>query len=295
MQYREYPPGPHLSAVVECLWTLEGHARDLAGAIQPVLPDGRPELVVHLGDPFDRIGEGGGLERQPDVIFAGQLSRQLVLRPTGRMSVLGVRFRPYGAAAFVREPQHRLVGLTLDAGDLSASVAVIADVVRHSARSLQEAVTLMQERLAPVTTTAAIDRRVVQAVAAIARSGGTLAIDDLAGRLDTTRRHLERLFLRSVGLPPKRLARITRFQRALAALEGAGGGARGALAAHACGYADQAHFIRDFRELAGCAPGAHLLGRAELTGFFSGGAPPGASGTSGRAFRVSDANGLTEL
>jgi AraC-like DNA-binding protein len=41
------------------------------------------------------------------------------------------------------------------------------------------------------------------------------------------------------------------------------------LAAHACGYADQAHFIRDFRELAGCSPGAHLLDRAELTGFFA--------------------------
>ena len=270
MQYREYSPLPDLSDVVECLWTLEGHARDLTGAMQPVLPDGRPELVVHLGDPFERIDECGGAERQSGVIFAGQLSRRLVLRPTGPMAVLGVRFRPYGAAAFVREPQHRLLGVTLDAADLSAALARAAAVVRHSSRLLEEAVTLMQEQLAPVAMTAAIDRRVVQAVAAITRSGGTLAIDDLARRLDTTRRHLERLFLRTVGVPPKRLARITRFQRALAALERAGIGARGALAAHACGYADQAHFIREFRELAGCAPGAHLLDRAELTGFFSG-------------------------
>jgi AraC-like DNA-binding protein len=51
-------------------------------------------------------------------------------------------------------------------------------------------------------------------------------------------------------------------------MEGGGAGS-GALAAHACGYADQAHFIRDFRELAGCSPGVHLLERAELTGFFT--------------------------
>jgi AraC-like DNA-binding protein len=44
---------------------------------------------------------------------------------------------------------------------------------------------------------------------------------------------------------------------------------RGTRTAATCGYADQAHFIRDFSEFAGCAPGAHLLRRAELNGFFS--------------------------
>jgi len=35
---------------------------------------------------------------------------------------------------------------------------------------------------------------------------------------------------------------------------------------------DQAHVVRDFRELAECTPSAHLLQRAELTGFFAGAA-----------------------
>jgi transcriptional regulator GlxA family with amidase domain len=84
-----------------------------------------------------------------------------------------------------------------------------------------------------------------------------------------TRRHLERLFDAAVGLPPKHLARLTRFQRAIRILESEAHGPRGVRAAHACGYADQAHFIRDFHALAGCAPGAHLLARAEMTAFFT--------------------------
>src|SRR4051794_32609530 len=112
MEYREHTPVARLAPLLECLWTLQGDARKLAGETQPVLPDGRTELVVHFGDPFERI-EDGTAQLQPAVIFAGQLTHRLVLRPTGRISVLGVRFRPYGAATFVREPQGRLVGLTL--------------------------------------------------------------------------------------------------------------------------------------------------------------------------------------
>jgi AraC-like DNA-binding protein len=222
--------------------------------------------VVHLGDPFERIEEGTA-ELQPAVIFAGQLTRRLVLRPTGRISVLGVRFRPYGAATFVREPQWCLVGLTLDASEISSPLARAASHVRESARSLDDAVASMQEQLVGELPIVAIDSRVASAVAAIDRFEGLVGIDDLSVSVETTRRHLERLFHEQVGVSPKRLARITRFQRALTVLQGAG---TGVLAAHASGYADQAHFIRDFRELAGCSPGAHLLEAAELTGFFSG-------------------------
>jgi AraC-like DNA-binding protein len=275
MEYREYVPLARLSSFLECMWTLEGHSRELAGEMQPVLPDGRPEVVLHFGDPFERFNDvegdspgDGGAMRQPDAIFAGQLAGRLLLRPTGRVSVLGVRFRPHGAAAIVREPQNRLVGLTLDAASVSVPLARSATIVLESARSLAEAVPLMQEQLVALLSTSSMDPRVARAVAAIERSGGLVGIDELAVSIDTTRRHLERLFLQSVGMSPKRLARVTRFQRAVGVLEGGGAGS-GALAAHACGYADQAHFIRDFRELAGCSPGVHLLERAELTGFFT--------------------------
>jgi len=86
-----------------------------------------------------------------------------------------------------------------------------------------------------------------------------------------TRRHMERQFRQVVGMTPKRLARIARFQRAVRFLEGDGDAGRqgGAVTAAACGYADQAHFIRDFRDLAGCPPTQHLLSKGVLTGFFT--------------------------
>ena len=54
-------------------------------------------------------------------------------------------------------------------------------------------------------------------------------------------------------MPPKAVGRILRFERAVARLRA--GDDLGALALD-CGYYDQAHFNRDFREFAGVTPTA---------------------------------------
>jgi AraC-like DNA-binding protein len=277
MQYREYAPAAPLASVVACVWTLEGHARELEDDKQPVLPDGRAEFVVHFGDRFERCDPDIAPQRQPSAIFAGQLDRPIALRPTGHVAVLGVRFRPDGAARFMRVPQHELIGSTLDVACVSPALAAVARVVRESAPTLQHAVPIVERLLTDAIAEHERDRRLVFVVEAIVRRGGLVSIDAAAAAAGLSRRHLERLFLRDVGLPPKQLARIARFQRALRILERDTDPPRGLRAAHASGYADQAHFIRDFRELAGCPPGEHLLRRAELTGFFTG-ATAGRSG-----------------
>lgn len=129
------------------------------------------------------------------------------------------------------------------------------------------AVPLVQEALVQLVDAARIDDRVRHVVAAIGRRRGQVSIARLASDVSWTRRHLERRFLATVGMDP-RLARIARFQHALQLIEHADTDRPGTTTAAACGYADQAHFIRDFRDLAGCAPGAHLLRQGVLTGLF---------------------------
>lgn len=270
MVYEEVRPVPALASVVERLWTLEGHASALGGDPQPVLPDGRPELVLHLGDAFDRLGATGDGERQASLLFAGQLTGQLLLRPTGLIRVLGVRFHPHGAPALVRAPLRDLAGCTLDLGSLFAPLARALGSVRDTARDLREAAALVQRVLLGAMDPTRIDPRIEHAVRAIDRRAGRVSIDRLAFDAGVSRRHLERGFLQHVGVSPKRLARIARFQRALRFLERADADRRGTITAAACGYADQAHFVRDFRDLAGCAPTEHLMNKGILTGFFSG-------------------------
>jgi AraC-like DNA-binding protein len=267
VQYKEYASSPALAPLVHCVWTLEGHVCELTD-LQPILPDGRPEIIMHLGDAFDRVGRDGAAERQPAVLIAGQLLGPLMLRPTGHIAVVGVRLQPHGAAALLDEPAADLVNVTIGVDVVSRRLAHALEAVRERVRSVRDAVAAVQRCLETHVDISRVDPRVRSAVGEIQRARGCVTVEDVAARVALTPRHLERRFRTTVGISPKRLARITRFQHALRMLERLDSRQRGTLTAASCGYADQAHFIRDFREMAGCPPGAHLLRQAELNGFF---------------------------
>lgn len=263
MRYVEYAPLARLAPFVRCVWTLEGQA---TGEVSPVLPDGRPELILHLGDPFELIDARGVPSRQPAAVFAGQLTERLLMRPRGRAAVVGVRFHPHSAAALLPIPQSELAGPPIAIDVLSAPLTRAVESVRSATADPAEAAALLQIALCDLLNAREVDARVRVAVECIDRARGNIAMTRVAEAAGLTPRHLERLFYRHVGVGPKRLARIARFQRAIVLLES--GGMGGAETAADCGYADQAHFVRDFRLLAGCSPSAHLLSGTELTGFF---------------------------
>jgi AraC-like DNA-binding protein len=267
VQYHEQAALPELAGVVERIWTLEGHAMPGDGP-QPVLPDGRPELVLHLGTPFRLVSEAGHEVRQSSILFVGQLRSRLLLRPDGPIGIVGIRFHPHGAAGLLRAPQHELAGAPIGLEALHPALRRALAAVEPGRGGLDAAARHAQRVLAAWLDRNRIDRRVSHAVALLARTRGRLSIDRVAASSGMTRRHLERRFLDHVGLTPKRFARIMRFQHALRLLDQPDAALGGARAAAECGFADQAHFARDFRELAGCPPSRHLLQKAELTGFF---------------------------
>jgi AraC-like DNA-binding protein len=94
----------------------------------------------------------------------------------------------------------------------------------------------------------------------LAESGGAARILDLAREIGWSRKHLRTRFLEQVGLAPKTVARVMRFQGALQQI-GAATRVNWAQLASDCGYADQAHFNRDFRDFAGNSPEAYLRAR----------------------------------
>jgi AraC-like DNA-binding protein len=79
-------------------------------------------------------------------------------------------------------------------------------------------------------------------------TGGRLPVGALAREVGWSRRHLAARLRAETGLAPKAAARVIRFERACDRLRR---GAPLAAVAADCGYADQQHLARDFRDLAG--------------------------------------------
>ena len=97
----------------------------------------------------------------------------------------------------------------------------------------------------------ALDPRLSKALHEVFARHGDVSIAALARSSGAHTRTLTRLFEHAVGVSPKRFARIVRLQSALRVLPA---GESWASVAHRLGYCDQAHFIREVRELFGSPP-----------------------------------------
>jgi len=266
MRYKEIHPALPLARHIECFWTLSDEGKPGSAGPERILPDGCVEMILNFAEPF-RQHESGVAHHQPKQFVVGQMERHLVIEPTGGVDLLGVRFRPAGAFPFLRFPMSELTGR------IEPLSAVVGPIAREVCGRLADArpadrIRVLEGILLRRLGDARHDQVDVEAaVSHILRSAGRTAVSALAV-LGTGERQLERRFRERVGLSAKRLSRIIRFQSTFRAAE-RGAVASGAELAAACGYYDQAHFIREFRQFSGESPAAFLERIAPLTAAFT--------------------------
>jgi AraC-like DNA-binding protein len=122
-----------------------------------------------------------------------------------------------------------------------------------SARSLAERIVALRQEVALSVTGA---RRLSPEVAWVHRQlrrEPNTKVGRLASELNWRPARLVNAFRREVGLPPKSIGRLARFDRARDHLAGGKPITLAEIAAR-CGYADQAHFNREFRAFSGRTP-----------------------------------------
>ena len=255
VRYREIPPSARLRPIVQSFWTLD---HDAAAAPQRVVPDGHPELILNLGEPFEYLRHGRW-HRQPRAFFAGQIRGPLMLRPNGRARILGVRFTPHGAAAVLDPPMYELAGRFTSIDDFAPALHRALDRALDS----PDPIAMVESALLATEST---DRAIAEAVRRITHWRGALSLTGLAADLSLSNRQFERRFNASVGLPPKLFCRMQRFVQVFRVI-GANKN-RWVETALACGYYDQAHLIRDFKYFSGETPAALVSDEADLARHF---------------------------
>jgi AraC-like DNA-binding protein len=246
--YRALPVPDAIRAFVDGIWSYRGR-----GVPHRVLPDGCLDFIVNLGS-----GRGA---------VVGPMSRAIVVPVRDGVTSFGVRFRPGHAARFIDAHASELLDTQGALGALTR-VGMLAERLAEAPSDAERVSTIQRILLEAGARTRAADALVEHAVTQIARTRGQIAVHALAAGVGLSERQLERRFLERVGLGPKRLARITRFERALGLLERREL-SQAEIAARA-GYSDEPHLLRDFRALAGITPATLLCERVRDVGFVQG-------------------------
>ena len=86
MHYTEILPSVHLREPIKYFWTLEQTNINHSHTPEPVLPDGRMELIFDLADSFKRYHFDGRAEIQPTTIVVGQTLRSTIVEPLGKIT-----------------------------------------------------------------------------------------------------------------------------------------------------------------------------------------------------------------
>lgn len=238
----------------------------VAPALHRGLPSPWLTLIVTLDDPLSLLDDPGDPTRRRDfgALIGGLHTTPALVHHDGHQSGIQVALRPLGARALLGLPAGELGRLDLHAHEiLGRGVDGLRDRLR-SVSSWDVRFALLDTFLtARIRSAAPPAPEVAHAWDLLIRSRGTVSVDAVGREVGWSPRHLRERVRLETGLSPKSLARVIRFDRARRLLRTgaavtAGTGPSAADVAARCGYADQSHLTRDFRDLAGTTPTAWL-------------------------------------
>lgn len=259
MHIKSYDIIPALQPYVKLICTMECDDDTDTNYIR-VLPDACVELFLNYTiTPVAIISNE--LHKRSIVTF--RMSRPKDVQMRKGSGVIAVCFYPGMAYRFIQIPMHALSDTTAALSDIWGCIATqLEDEIAESS-SNELRVSLLQKYLFKKLGNDKNDSHIAHCLRQVQLSAGSITVGKLVNDTGLSQRHLSRKFQEYVGLSPKEYLRVSRFILSLVHLKSY---PVFSLTEIACksGYYDQAHFIRDYKDYTGYAPGqlmraSHIL------------------------------------
>lgn len=250
------------------------------------LPSPEVPLLINFATPHSRGDSGGGWTRFDGSWIVGLHDTHQLSEASGAREFLIARFTPLGAHLFLGVPMDAIANRAVALSDLDKGLAQTIAARVGRARGWSARFAAMEALIGARVADADVPDATSLAWRALVAADGRITLGALAAKMDCSHRTMIAQFRAHVGLTPKTAARLLRFDRAVRALnaasrrrsgapggkpfiEIAGKGVRAANIAWAdvatdCGYFDQPHFIREFRQFAGATPAEFLRTTADI-------------------------------
>ena len=268
MNYYTIPPPAILAPYVRFFWALDADIVNNESYTHRSMANGCAELVFHYKGMFDEISISGIKQSSYSSGIDGP-SRKFRRYATGEsFGIFGAYLYPFAIPSFFKIP----------ASALSNAAPGLHDLCGQEGKDLEEKIMLANDNDERVRILSMFfeqklkhshqhEPAVFSSIYSILQDKGYTRIDTLARQSFLSTRQFERTFKKFAGFSPKLYTRIARFQSALQEY----GQTHRTLSsiAYDCGYYDQSHFIKDFKEFTGLNPkdyfSAHLEFAKNLT------------------------------
>ena len=224
----------------------------------PVIPDGMTELVINLGDPYERrTDENAKIEKMVSSHFIGIKSKPHFIRTNNSTKTFRVRFKPGTISLFIKYYIPDITDMIINAEELFSKR--LSETLRKIEDSNDTSI-MFSEAEKFLMNSLTEDQRTFQIfemTKLIYNNPSFSKMDILKEKTGMDYKQLERTFNRYLGLHPKYFMNIVKFnfatkqmylhpQKPLTQI------------ALECGYYDQSHFIRTFKQFSGQRPKDYL-------------------------------------
>lgn len=250
-EFNFYKPCKLLQPYVRYYWVFKSN--QLLNT--PTFPIGCPQIIFHKQVPL-YIPELN--TTQDRVTISGQVNFSSHLYADGNLEMIVVVFHPHAMSMFLNIPislfyNQEVSGYSIE----NRSLKELADRVSECGDNTI-CVHYIEEWLLSqiVNNSSNIAYQIERIDATIRRIYAVpqISVTELSSIACLSKKQFERLFNSFVGINPKEYTRIVRFQKALEQMQHHFVEINQAQIAYASGYADQSHFIREFKKFSGYTP-----------------------------------------
>lgn len=268
-----------LEPFIKYYWILDYESR----VVEPirVIPYGCVQFTFYLGERINSFGSNNDSSYKDQAVVTGQISSFFDVFPQGKIRLITIVFKPFGAKPFfdfpIFEIQNNIIPIKdinnkewLDLenrlGDCVDNKSIVSCLENNLLKKLEKN-TLFN------SYSSINNERIMLAINRIDDSKGTINIKDLSSLACLSDKQFNRIFADYVGMNPKNFLRIIRYQSFLLKLQNSNIKATKAVdfldLVYDCGYYDQSHLINNFKEFTGYTPKEYIKLFSPCSEYFS--------------------------
>ena len=256
MPKKDILPSAALQRYIRYFWMLEEDKVCNEAKTFKIIADGCPGLIFQE-NPNSFLDSGK--RKLPQLFIHGLTSSSSQKTTYGEYNNIGVYFQPDAIKSIFGIDAYALTDSYIDLNDVIKNN--LAEQLLNEAETTKRVAILADFIAQRIINNKYPENPKVSYAIAKLNIEKEDSLHKIQSALNLSARSLERLFKRNVGVSPKLFYRICRFQAALATVRSLNFKAFTQVAyQHA--YADQSHFIREFKEFVGATP-TQFLSRAD--------------------------------